>query len=39
MPRIFEPLSRQHTNLLNAVLDGDPERARNAAQDHLLSVS
>ncbi|MEW8071057.1 MAG: FCD domain-containing protein [Candidatus Thiodiazotropha sp.] len=39
LPRIFEPLSRQHTNLLNAVLDGDPERARNAAQDHLLSVS
>ncbi|MCU7845971.1 MAG: FCD domain-containing protein [Candidatus Thiodiazotropha sp. (ex Monitilora ramsayi)] len=38
LPRIFEPLSRQHTNLLNAVLDGDPERARNAAQDHLEFV-
>ncbi|MEW7993741.1 MAG: FCD domain-containing protein [gamma proteobacterium symbiont of Clathrolucina costata] len=38
LPRIFEPLSRQHTNLLNAVLEGDPERARNAAQDHLEFV-
>lgn len=38
LPRIFEPLSRQHTNLLNAVLDGDPERARHAAQDHLEFV-
>ena len=38
LPRIFEPLSRQHTNMMNGVLDGDPERARHAAQGHLEFV-
>ncbi len=37
-PRTFEPLSVQHREMMEAVLAGDPERARNAAQDHLEFV-
>jgi GntR family L-lactate dehydrogenase operon transcriptional regulator len=37
-PRTFEPLSEQHREMMDAVLAGDPERARNAAQDHLEFV-
>lgn len=38
MPRIFEPLSRQHEALMNAVIDGNPDIAREAAQTHLVFV-
>lgn len=37
-PRTFEPLSVQHREMMDAVLAGDPERARNAAQDHVEFV-
>lgn len=37
-PRVFEPLSQQHRELMEAVLAGDPERARQAAEDHLIFV-
>lgn len=37
-PRTSEPLSAQHRELLEAVLAGDPERARAAAHDHLEFV-
>jgi DNA-binding FadR family transcriptional regulator len=36
--RVFEPLSQQHRELMEAVLAGDPERARQAAGDHLVFV-
>ncbi len=38
IPRVFEPLSRQHENLMKAVVAGEPERARQAAQDHMVFV-
>jgi len=38
IPRVFEPLSRQHENLMKAVVAGEPERARQAAQDHMIFV-
>lgn len=38
LPRVFEPLKEQHFELLQAVLAGDPERARQAAQNHLVFV-
>lgn len=38
IPKIFEPLSRQHENLMRAVVEGDPERARAAAQEHMVFV-
>jgi len=38
LPRVFEPLKGQHFELMQAVLDNDPERARQAAQDHLVFV-
>lgn len=37
-PRVFEPLSQQHRELMEAVLAGDPERARQAAENHLSFV-
>jgi DNA-binding FadR family transcriptional regulator len=37
-PRVFEPLSLQHERLMNAIIEGDPEKARNAAQAHLVFV-
>jgi DNA-binding FadR family transcriptional regulator len=38
LPRVFEPLSNQHERLMNSVLEGDPEKARQAAQTHLVFV-
>ncbi len=38
LPRVFEPLSRQHERLMVAIIEGDPERARKAAQEHLVFV-
>lgn len=38
VPRVFEPLSRQHENLMKAVVEGEPERARAAAQEHMVFV-
>ncbi|WP_299878448.1 FCD domain-containing protein [uncultured Cocleimonas sp.] len=38
LPRVFEPLSNQHKALMEAVIAGDPEKARQAAQDHLAFV-
>ncbi len=38
IPRVFEPLSKQHENLMQAVVDGVPDRARSAAQDHMVFV-
>ncbi|KLJ02896.1 transcriptional regulator LldR [Luteimonas sp. FCS-9] len=37
-PRTFEPLSVQHREMRDAVLSGDPERARAAAHAHLEFV-
>jgi len=38
LPRVFEPLSRQHENLMNAILEGKAERAKAAAQEHMVFV-
>jgi DNA-binding FadR family transcriptional regulator len=38
LPRVFEPLSRQHERLMEAIVEGDPEKARQAAQAHLVFV-
>ncbi|MCW8848038.1 MAG: FCD domain-containing protein [Sedimenticola sp.] len=38
LPRVFEPLSNQHERLMNATVEGDAERARQAAQEHLVFV-
>jgi DNA-binding FadR family transcriptional regulator len=38
LPRVFEPLSNQHERLMNATIEGDAERARQAAQEHLVFV-
>jgi DNA-binding FadR family transcriptional regulator len=38
IPRVFDPLKEQHQALMQAVLDGDPETARLAAQAHLVFV-
>ncbi len=38
IPKVFEPLSRQHEALMRAVITGDPEAARHAAQDHMVFV-
>lgn len=35
MPTIFSRLTEQHHELLQAILAGEPERARKAATDHL----
>lgn len=37
-PRVFEPLSAQHRELMEAVVASDPERARKAAEEHLAFV-
>ncbi|SKA87729.1 transcriptional regulator, GntR family [Thiothrix eikelboomii] len=36
--RVFEPLSQQHRELMDAILASDPERARQAAEAHLVFV-
>jgi GntR family L-lactate dehydrogenase operon transcriptional regulator len=38
IPKVFEPLSSQHEQLMRAVIEGDPEAARQAAQTHLVFV-
>jgi Transcriptional regulators len=38
IPRVFDPLSEQHRELMEAVVASDPERARKAAQEHLAFV-
>jgi DNA-binding FadR family transcriptional regulator len=38
LPRVFEPLSNQHERLMNSVIEGDAEKARQAAQEHLVFV-
>lgn len=38
LPRVSKPLNDQHFNLMQAVIEGDPERARLAAQEHLVFV-
>ncbi len=38
IPRVFEPLSQQHENLMHAVIDGEPDAARQAAQDHMVFI-
>jgi len=37
-PRTFSPLSAQHREMMDAVLAGDPQRARAAALSHLEFV-
>ncbi|WP_093141717.1 transcriptional regulator LldR [Pseudoxanthomonas sp. GM95] len=37
-PRTFEPLSQQHRALMDAIVAGDAQRARDAAQAHLRFV-
>jgi len=36
--RVFNPMSAQHETLMRAILAGEPEEARRAAQDHLTFV-
>lgn len=38
IPHVFEPLSEQHRELMEAVINGEPARARQAAQKHLVFV-
>ncbi|MGB0846154.1 MAG: FCD domain-containing protein [Thiolinea sp.] len=38
IPRVFEPLSKQHKALMEAVVNSEPEKAREAAQQHLVFV-
>lgn len=38
LPRVQGPLATQHQGLLTAILDGQPEQARRAAQEHLTFV-
>ena len=38
LPRTFSPLSSQHKALMEAVIEGRPEDARCAAQNHLAFV-
>ncbi|MET0024165.1 MAG: FCD domain-containing protein [Sedimenticola sp.] len=38
LPRVFDPLSKQHERLMNAIIEGDPEKARSAAQAHMVFV-
>lgn len=38
IPRVFEPLSKQHETLMQTVVQGDPEAARLAAQEHMVFV-
>ena len=38
IPKVFEPLSAQHEALMSAVVRGEPEAARTAAQDHMVFV-
>ena len=38
LPRVFEPLTDGHRQLMEAVIAGDAEGARKAAQDHLAFV-
>lgn len=36
--RVFNPMSEQHKALMDAILAGEPEQARRAAQSHLTFV-
>jgi DNA-binding FadR family transcriptional regulator len=38
LPRVFDPLTHQHERLMNAIIEGDPGKARTAAQEHLIFV-
>ena len=38
IPKVSTPLCAQHEQLMQAVIDGEPERARQAAQKHLVFV-
>ena len=38
IPKVFDPLSKQHEALMSAVVRGEPEEARTAAQDHMVFV-
>jgi DNA-binding FadR family transcriptional regulator len=38
VPRVFDPLSKQHQRLMEAIIEGDPEKARQAAQAHMVFV-
>ena len=38
IPRVSEPLRSQHQQLMEAVVEGSPEKARQAAQTHLVFV-
>lgn len=38
IPRVFDPLSKQHEALMNAVVNGQPDAARLAAQQHMVFV-
>ncbi len=38
VPKVFTPLSNQHRELMEAVIAGDPEKARQAAQSHIAFV-
>ena len=38
IPKVFEPLSHQHEELMKRVLQSEPEKARLAAQAHLVFI-
>lgn len=38
IPKVFDPLSAQHEALMSAVVRGEPDAARIAAQEHMVFV-
>jgi DNA-binding FadR family transcriptional regulator len=38
IPKVFDPLSAQHEALMSAVVRGEPEAAKIAAQEHMIFV-
>ncbi len=38
LPRVFDPLRNQHERLMDAIIEGDSEKARQAAQSHMVFV-
>lgn len=38
IPKVFDPLSAQHEALMSAVVRGEPEAAKIAAQEHMVFV-
>jgi DNA-binding FadR family transcriptional regulator len=39
LPRVFQPLNQQHERLMQCIMRGEPDQARQAAQAHLEFVT